>query len=88
MLSHAIAMAKSDDDLLLRLTSRSCGTRFSASQYVEFRKLIDSLPLYIKTFREFKYTEVSFNNSTCTSSVQTGFTMETDISFNILFCVF
>lgn len=69
MLSHAIAMAKSDDDLLLRLTSRSCGTRFSASQYVEFRKLIDSLQLYIKTFREFKYTEVSFNNSTCTSSV-------------------
>ena len=57
MLSHAKEMASNDDDLVLRLTSRSCCTRFSASQYVEFRKLIDSLPLYIKTFRAFKFKD-------------------------------
>ncbi len=58
MLSHSTEMAKDDDELVLRLTSRACSTRFSASQYVEFLKLIESLPLYIRTFREFKYTEV------------------------------
>lgn len=57
MLSHAVEIAKNDDDLLLRLTSRSCATQFSASQYTEFRKLIDSLPLFIQTFRAFNYTE-------------------------------
>lgn len=51
-------MASHDDDLVVRLTSRSYCTRFSASQYVEFRKLIDSLPLYIKTFRAFKFKDV------------------------------
>lgn len=58
MLSHAIELSKKDDELVLRLTSRACSTRFSTSQYVEFCKLLDSLPLYIKTFREFKFSEV------------------------------
>ena len=58
MLSHAKEMAKKDEELVLRLTSRTCSTRFSASQYVEFRKLIESLPLFIKAFREFKYAEL------------------------------
>ena len=58
MLSHAVEMSKKDDELVLRLTSRACSTRFSTSQYVEFRKLLDSLPLFIKAFREFKFSEV------------------------------
>ena len=43
---------------MLRLTSRACSTRFSTSQYMEFLKLLDSLPLFIKTFREFQYSEI------------------------------
>ena len=35
-----------------------CSTRFTASQYVEFKKLLKSLPLYIKTFRELNFSEV------------------------------
>ena len=58
LLRQAIEMLKTDDDLVLRLTSRTCSTRFTASQYVEFRKLLKSLPLYIKTFREFNFSEV------------------------------
>lgn len=58
MLSHAVELSKKDDELVLRLTSRPCSTRFSTSQYVEFRKLLDSLPLFIKAFREFKFSEV------------------------------
>lgn len=58
MLSHAVELAKADDDLVLKLTSNVSSTRFSTSQYVEFKKLIDSLPLFIKAFREFKYSEV------------------------------
>jgi len=57
MFSHATHMAKSDDQLVLKLTSASCSTRFSTSQFVEFRKLLESLPLFIKTFREFKYIQ-------------------------------
>ena len=51
-------MFEHDDELVLKMTSRTCSTQLSASQYVEFLKLIDSPPLYIKTFREFKYTDV------------------------------
>ena len=58
MLSHAVELSKKDDELVLRLTSRPCSTRFSTSQYVEFRKLLDSLPVFIKAFREFKFSEV------------------------------
>ena len=58
LLKHAIEMLKTDDDLVLRLTSRTCSTRFTASQYVEFKKLLKSLPLHIKTFREFNFSEV------------------------------
>ena len=57
-MKHAIEMLKTDDDLVLRLTSRTCSTRFTASQYVELKKLLKSLPLYIKTFREFNFSEV------------------------------
>ena len=58
MLSHAVEMSKKDDELVLRLTSRACSTGFSTSQYIEFCKLLDSLPLYIKVFREYKYSEI------------------------------
>ena len=58
MLKHAIEMTSKDDDLVLKVTSRTCSTRFSTSQYVEFRKLLDSLPLYIQTFRQFQFSEV------------------------------
>ena len=51
-------MTTKDDDLVLRLSSRTCSIRFSASKYVEFLKLLESLPLYIKTFREFEYTDL------------------------------
>ena len=53
MLKHAMSMGKTQDKLVLRLTSRACSTRFSTSQYMEFQKLLESLPLFIKTFREF-----------------------------------
>ena len=46
MLNHAMEMMSTDDDLVLKLTSRTCSTRFTTSQYVEFYKLLDSLPLY------------------------------------------
>ena len=48
MLSHATEMAKHNDELVLRLTSPTCSTRFSASQYVEFLKLIKSLPYLLE----------------------------------------
>ena len=44
--------------VVLKVTSGTCSTRFTSSQYVEFRKLADSLPLFIKTFRQFKYTQI------------------------------
>lgn len=58
MLNHAMEMMSTDNDLVLKLTSRTCSTRFTTSQYVEFRKLLDSLPLYIKTFRQFQFSEI------------------------------
>ncbi len=58
MLNHAMEMMTTDDNLVLKLTSRTCSTRFTTSQYVEFRKLLDSLPLYITTFRQFQYSEI------------------------------
>ena len=44
LLSHAIQMAKTNDKLVFKVTSGTCSTRFASSQYVEFRKLVDSLP--------------------------------------------
>ena len=58
MLKHAMSMGKTQDEFVLRLTSRACSTRFSTSQYMEFRKLLESLPLFIKTFREIQYLEM------------------------------
>ena len=60
MLKHAMSMGKTQDEFVLRLTSRACSTRFSTSQYMEFRKLLKSLPLFIKTFREFHYSEMEY----------------------------
>ena len=47
MLNHAMEMTNTKDDLVLKLTSRTCSTRFTTSQHVEFCKLLDGLPLYI-----------------------------------------
>jgi hypothetical protein len=58
MLKRAMEMETSDDELVLRLTSRACSTRFTTSQYVEFKKLLGSLPLFVKTFREFQSCEI------------------------------
>lgn len=58
ILNHAMEMMNTDDDLVLKLTSRTCSTRFTTSQYAEFRKLLDSLPLYVRTFRQFQFYEV------------------------------
>ena len=58
MLKRAMEMETSDDELVLKLTSRACSTRFTTSQYVEFKKLLDSLPLFVKTFREFQSCEI------------------------------
>ena len=58
MLKHTIEVMSKDDNLVLKVTSRTCSTRFSTSQYVEFRKLLDSLPLHIQTFRQFQFSEV------------------------------
>ena len=58
MLKHAMSMGKTQDEFVLRLTSRACSTRFSTSQYMEFQKLLESLPLFIKTFKEFQYSEI------------------------------
>ncbi|CAB3986826.1 Hypothetical predicted protein [Paramuricea clavata] len=44
-------------DVKFRVLSRTCGTRFSTSQYSEFLKLTESLPLYIDTFRKYGYDE-------------------------------
>jgi hypothetical protein len=40
-------------DVKFKVLSRTCGTRFSTSQYSEFLKLTESLPLYIDTFRKY-----------------------------------
>jgi hypothetical protein len=58
MLKRAMEMETSDDELVLRFTSRACSTRFTTSQYVEFKKLLASLPLFVKTFREFQSCEI------------------------------
>ena len=58
LVKHAIEMLKTDDDVVLRSTSRTCSTRFTTSQYVEFKKLLKSFPLYVKTFHEFNFSEV------------------------------
>ena len=50
MLKWAMEMETSDDELVLKLTSRACSTRFTTSQYVEFKKLLASPPLFVKTF--------------------------------------
>lgn len=57
MLSHAREMERENSSFHLKLTSRACSTRFSTSQYVEFLKLLDSLPRYIETVREFLFSE-------------------------------
>lgn len=46
------------DQSKMYVTSRTCATRFSTSQYHEFVKLISSLPTYIKSFRKYQYSEV------------------------------
>lgn len=58
MLKHAMAMKETEDKFVLKLTSRACNTRFTTSQYMEFLKLLESLPLFIKTFREFQFSEI------------------------------
>ena len=58
MLKHAMVMEEKEDDLVLKLTSRACTTRFTTSQYMEFHKILASLPLFIKTFREFQFSEL------------------------------
>ena len=58
MLKRAMEMETSDDELVLKLTSRGCSTRFITSQYVEFKKLLASLPLFVKTFRKFQSCEI------------------------------
>lgn len=50
--------ASNDDGEKLLLTSRACATRFATSQIHEFNKLIQSLPTYIKTFRNHAYSQV------------------------------
>ena len=57
MLKHAMAMEDPEDDLVLKLTSRTCSTRFTTSQYKESCKLLESLPLFIETFREFQFSK-------------------------------
>ena len=56
MLKHAMAMEDPEDDLVLKLTSRTRSTRFTTSQYKEFRKLLESLPLFIKTLQKLPVT--------------------------------
>ena len=58
MLKHAMVMEEKEDELVLKLTSRACSTRFTTSQYMEFHKILASLPLFIKTFREFQFSEL------------------------------
>ena len=58
MLMHAMATQEMDDEFALKLTSRVCCTRFTTSQYMEFLKLLESLPLFIKTFREFQFSKI------------------------------
>ena len=45
------------EDVKFKVLSRTCGTRFSTSQYNEFLKLTGSLPLYIDTFRRYGYDD-------------------------------
>lgn len=49
---------KNIDEFVVKLTSSPSSTRFATSQYLEFRKLLDSLPVFIQTFRKHKYTIV------------------------------
>ena len=58
LLSSAKEIAATDDTLTLRLTSRTCSTRFAPSQYVEFKKLVVSLPLFVKTFPELCFSQM------------------------------
>ena len=58
MLAQAGAQAEQHDSKLY-VTSRTCVTRFSTSQYHEFLKLYESLPNYVETFRKFAYSEVT-----------------------------
>jgi hypothetical protein len=53
-----MVMEEKEDELVLKLTSRACSTRFITSQYMEFHKILASLPLFIKTFREFQFSEL------------------------------
>ena len=45
------------EDVKFKVLSRTCGTRFSTSQYSEFLKLTESLPLYIDTFRKYGFNQ-------------------------------
>jgi hypothetical protein len=58
MLNHAMEKMSTDNDLVLKLTSRTCSTRFTTSQYIELYKLPDSLPLYTKTFQQFQFLKL------------------------------
>ena len=58
MFKHATVMKQTEDDLVFKLTSRTCSTRFTTSQYMEFQKMLESLPLFIKTFREFQFSQI------------------------------
>ena len=54
MLAQAGAQAEQHDSKLY-VTSRTCVTRFSTSQYHEFLKLYESLPNYVETFHKVAY---------------------------------
>ena len=45
------------EDVKFTVLSRTCVTRFSTSQYSEFLKLTESLPLYIDTFRKYGFNQ-------------------------------
>ena len=58
MLAQAGAQAEQNGSKLY-LTSRTCVTCFSTSQYHEFLKLYESLPNYVETFRKYPCSEVT-----------------------------
>ena len=58
ILKRAMEMETSDDELVLRLTSRACSTRFTTSQYVEFKKLLASLHFLLKHFENLRFAKL------------------------------
>ena len=53
MLRHTKALEDPEDDLVLKLTSKTCSTRITTSQYKDFRKLLESLPCSLRHFENF-----------------------------------